>query len=152
MNGEDAAALREALVCALVDRERHEAFCEADDFEHHEDEALYRRAAGGADHLSLFARERGVDTSGALGEAKRRLGGEYERRMREAPGVLRCHAEEAADLVAEGAHPYQAPFDAPSYPEKNAAENALQYGPAVLYHLEHGSLEDYEPPAGLPVA
>jgi hypothetical protein len=80
-----------------------------------------------------------VDTAGALGEAKRRLGEEYERRMREAPAVLRRYAGEVADLVAEGANPHHAPFDAPSYTEKNAAEHALHYGPAVLYHLKHGT-------------
>jgi hypothetical protein len=147
LNKKDAAALGEAVVRALVDCERHEAFCEADDFENYEDEVLYRRAAGGADYLIDYARERGVDTTGTLAEAKRRLKEEYERRMEEAPGVLRRHADEVARLVAKGADPVRAPFDAPSYPDKNAAEDALHYGPAVLYHLEHGSLEGYDPPA-----
>jgi hypothetical protein len=67
-------------------------------------------------------------------------------------GFALRYAEEVAGLVAEGANPYHAPFDAPSYTEKNAAEEALLYGLAVLYHLEHGSLEGYEPPAELPAA
>jgi hypothetical protein len=140
--------VRETLVDAAAEHRRYLTYCLHDEFEHWETEVEYHGWMKAEEVLKGLAESLVVSTEGVAEEAAKTLREEYERRMARAPGLLAA-LQRREDAIRRSGEPGEALARRLStiWQEQNEARVALQYGPAILYALDHdGELEGYEPP------